>query len=240
MRIIIIRHGEPDNPNQTLTKKGFEEVAALHDFYKDYPFDEIYVSPLARAQLTAKGLLPNRVKEFHTMDWLKEFTHFVKVPYSDERVQNWDFLPKYFTDQKDFYSYDKYLDHEVMKSGDIKDDYKHVVNEFDKILAAHGYVREGKYYRVIKENRDTLLFVCHFGMMSVLMAHLMSLPYVVLTQYFCCPPTGVTTLISEERVEGEAQFRCLGYGDISHLNIKGIKPSFHGRFCEIFHSDERH
>ena len=41
MRIVIIRHGEPDNPNQTLTKKGFEEVAALHDFYKDYPFDEI-------------------------------------------------------------------------------------------------------------------------------------------------------------------------------------------------------
>lgn len=240
MKIIIIRHGEPDNPHKTLTPKGFKEVEALEEMYRNLEFKEIYVSPLERAQLTAKGLLKNSKHKMITLDWLKEFTHYVKVPYCDELVQNWDFLPKYFTNLENIYDNDKYLDTELMKSGNIKRDYEIVCKEFDKILEENGYVRENKYYRVTKANRDTLVFVCHFGMMSVLMAHLMNIPYVVLAQVFACPPTGVTILTSEEREKGIAQFRCSQYGDISHLNKMKLKPSFHGRFCEIFDSDERH
>ena len=240
MKIIFIRHGEPDNPNQTLTKKGFEEVKALADYYKDVKFDYVYFSPLARAKITAQAILSAKNQSGVEMPWLEEFHHHVIIPGNDKKVLNWDFKPAYITAQKELYNDDLYLDTELMKSGDVKHYYKNVVTEFDKVLENHGYKRNGKCYQVLSENRDTIVFVCHLAVMSVMLSHLMGIPYVILTQHFACAPSGVTTLVSEEREEGIAQFRCLRYGDITHLTVAGQQPSFHGRFCETFHSDERH
>ena len=76
MKIIIIRHGEPDNPNQTLTKKGFKEVEALANYYKDVPFDEVYFSPLARARITANAILSKKNQVGIEASWLEEFHQF--------------------------------------------------------------------------------------------------------------------------------------------------------------------
>ena len=208
MKIMIIRHGEPDNPNQTLTKKGFEEVKALSEMYKDYPFDEMYSSPLARAKLTAEAVLSPNNKKAIIVDWLKEFYHPVINPKTGEEMFNWDFKPSFFTSQEEFYHPDQYLKSEIMKSGNVEKEYLKVVEEFDKVLAKNGYVREGKYYRVENANRKTIVFFCHFAMMSVLMSHLMGIPYVLIAQMFACAPTGVTVFNSEEREKGIAQFRC--------------------------------
>ena len=240
MGIIIVRHGEPDNPNQTLTEKGFKEVAALADYYKNTHFDELYFSPLARARITAEALLKDRDLKGIQVDWLEEFHHHVLIPGNEKRVLNWDFKPAFFTSNDDFYNNDLYLDSEVMKSGDVKTFYDEVVSKFDEVLANNGYVREGRYYKVVNENRKTIVFVCHLAVMSVLLSHLMCIPYVLLAQMFCCAPSGVTILTTEEREEGIAQFRCLRYGDITHLLTNNQEPSFHGRFCETFNSDERH
>lgn len=240
MKIILIRHGDPDNANDTLTMQGFKEINALADMYRDFDFKDAYCSPLTRAQLTAKAFLEPHKKGYITLEWLKEFTHYVRVPYCNNLVQNWDFLPSYFTENKELYDNDKYLESEIMKSGNIKDFYKEVTDNFDELLSSYGYKREKNYYRVIKESRDTIIFFCHLGIMSVIMSHLMNIPYVVLIQTFACLPSGLTTLVSEEREEGIAQFRCLQYGDLSHLRKENIKPSFHGRFCETFNSKERH
>ena len=111
---------------------------------------------------------------------------------------------------------------------------------FNNINADTVYKRSGKYYEVINSNRDVLVFFCHLGIISVILSHLTGIPYSVLAQGFACPTTGVTTIYSEEREKGIAQFRCVSYGDISHLKANNIKPSFHARFCETFDSDERH
>jgi probable phosphoglycerate mutase len=70
MRITLIRHGEPewvknglnvDNP--PLTVKGQEQAEMVATFLADTRFDEIYVSPLLRAQQTAapsRGSPPRR------------------------------------------------------------------------------------------------------------------------------------------------------------------------------------
>ena len=239
MRIMIIRHGDPDNVHKTLTKQGFLEAEALHDYYKNYDFFKVYSSPLERAKITADILVKDHDNQVEVMPWLKEFTHLVKVPYSSSLVQNWDFLPSYFSKNGDLVS-QYYLSSEVMESGKIKDDYKMVIDSFDDILKQHGYSRDGKIYKAVNPNTNTIVFVCHFGMMSVLLSHIFNIPYTILSQYMCCPPSGVTTLVSEEREEGIVQFRMLGYGDISHLALKGYKPSFHGRFCEVFTSKDRH
>ena len=159
---------------------------------------------------------------------------------NEEPVLNWDFLPSFYTKNDDLYDPKTYLETEVMKSGNIKHYYDYVTSNFDKILEENGYKRSGKYYEVIDSNRDVLVFFCHLGIISVILSHLTGIPYSVLAQGFACPTTGVTTIYSEEREKGIAQFRCVSYGDISHLKANNIKPSFHARFCETFDSDERH
>ena len=39
MEILLIRHGDPDYPNDTLTPKGHDEAARLARFLADTPLD---------------------------------------------------------------------------------------------------------------------------------------------------------------------------------------------------------
>ena len=60
MRILIIRHGDPDYKNDTLTEKGKREAQLLANRLKKEKIDRVYTSPLGRAKdtcaYTAKAL----------------------------------------------------------------------------------------------------------------------------------------------------------------------------------------
>ena len=238
MKIIIIRHAEPDYPNNTLTPQGFIEAEALGKHYDASMFDDIYSSSLPRALLTAQAVVKGE-KEIHVVDWLIEFVHRVKVGDNDRHL-NWDFKPSFLKDHPEVYDNRDYLDCETLKTGNLKEEYEKVINEFDKVIEKHGYKKNGDFYDVIDGNTKTIVFFCHLGMMSVLLSRLLNIPYTALAQFMCCLPTGVTTVVSEEREKGIAQFRILRYGDLSHLEMENIEPSFAARFCEIYDSDDRH
>ena len=57
MRIIIVRHGDPDYVNDTLTERGEKEAALLADIIGKYNIDRAYVSPKGRAARTAQVCL---------------------------------------------------------------------------------------------------------------------------------------------------------------------------------------
>ena len=241
MKIVFVRHAEPDYDNDTLTPQGFVEAEALAESYKNFEFDEVYSSPLNRAKLTAETFLkyhPNRA--LVVKDWLAELAVPIRVPYSEQEVIPWDFIPSQFVREEPFFSGDAYFSSKWLKSGEVEKLYNEAAKGLDSILQQNGYRRKGRIYQVEKSNTKTILVFCHFGMMSALMSHMLHIPFVLLTQHFECQPTGVTTLVTEERQKGIAQFRCLRYSDVSHLTAKGIEPSFSGRFCEIFDSNDRH
>ena len=75
----------------------------------------------------------------------------------------------------------------------MKEEYDWVTQNFDKVLAEHGYVREGHYYRAEKANEDTLVFFCHFGVSCVLISYLLSISPLVMLQNFCAAPSSVST-----------------------------------------------
>ena len=50
MRLLFIRHGDPDYANDTLTEQGKIEAKLLSDVIGDFEIDDIYVSPLGRAR----------------------------------------------------------------------------------------------------------------------------------------------------------------------------------------------
>ena len=57
MKLFIIRHGDPDYTIDSLTEKGRKEAALLAERLKNVKIDHFYVSPLGRAQATAKYTL---------------------------------------------------------------------------------------------------------------------------------------------------------------------------------------
>ena len=237
MKIVIIRHAEPDYEKNSLTEKGFKEARLLGKRYSASDFDYIYSSPLPRAVLTAEAVMKGE-KEIKILPWLEEFYH----PYFEEddtKRVNWDFLPSYINKHKEIIS-DKYLEFDKFQNVHLKEEYEKVIKGLDDLLSQHGYKRNGLFYDVIKGNKDTIVLFCHFGMMSVILSHFFNIPYTLIAQFTVCQPSGVTVLVSEEREKGIAQFRMMKYGDISHLENAKEEASFHGRFCENFEDDTRH
>lgn len=87
----------------------------------------------------------------------------------------------------------------------------------DALLARYGMIREGHLYRCESNQPDTIVLFCHFGIMMACIGHLQGVSPMLLWHGFCTQPSSVTTLVTEERVKGEAVFRCMQSGDLSHL-----------------------
>lgn len=242
MRLLIIRHGDPDYENDTLTEKGWREARLLAERLCKMDIQDFYVSPLGRAKATASCTLEKMNHTAVTHEWLREFAPSIKRPdATDRRSIAWDWLPKDWTGETCFYDRDLWSTHPVMEEGTVGAEYQWVTDHFDKLLAEHGYTRKGSIYQAEKANRDTLALFCHFGVECVLLSHLMNISPMILWHYTAAAPTSVTTVYTEERREGTAIFRISSFGDISHLYAAGEEPSFSARFCETYDDKlERH
>ena len=53
MRLLIVRHGDPDYSIDSLTEKGWKEVEYLSERLSKLDVKDFYVSPLGRAKDTA-------------------------------------------------------------------------------------------------------------------------------------------------------------------------------------------
>lgn len=241
MKLIIIRHGDPDYSIDSLTEKGWREAELLSDRILTMDVKKFYVSPLGRAKDTASIGLKKMNCKAEVLPWLREF----HAPIIDEKTGkeriSWDWLPAEWTEVNEFY--DKNLWHTVpvMHSGHVIDEAMIVYSGLDEMLKRHGYERDGKIYRAVRSNNDTIVLFCHFGVECVMLGYLLGISPMVLWHGFCAAPSSVTTLITEERREGIAYFRMSAFGDISHLYAGGEKPAFAARFCETYDNmDERH
>ena len=238
MRILIIRHGDPDYANDTLTEKGRREAKLLAEKLKKEKIDYIYTSPLGRAKDTcmyaanALGMENQVVVE----PLFREFNcdKAVVLPDGTERHLIWDLLPEYWTKEKELYDLEAWKMHSALGHGEVVEYYHSIVKRLDEILKNHGYQREEGYYRTDKGNTDTIAIFCHFGLEMILLSRLCNISPFPLLHHFVALTTSVTTLYTEERREGIATFRCCGFGDISHLYVGDEEPSFSARFCEVY------
>ena len=235
MKILLIRHGDPDYVNDSLTAQGFKEADLLAERIGNMKIDECFVSPMGRARRTAEPSLRKLNMEATVCDFMQEFTPTIRRPDApDKENVVWDWLPQDWTGNDDFYTLDKCFDHDIFKQKEIKKKIFSIETSFDKLLAEHGYVREGRLYKAVKPNNDTIALFCHFGVGCIFVGHLIGVSPMVLWHGLCAAPTSVTTIATEERRKGYASFRVLSYGDTAHLYVANEQPSFAARFCECF------
>lgn len=242
MRILIIRHGDPDYSIDSLTPKGWKEAEYLAERLSKLNIKQFYVSPLGRAKDTASVTLNKMNETAKELPWLREFQAPIVYP-ATQLVKNstWDWMPKDWTRVPEFYDPKLWYTVDCMKEGNVYQQAKWVYDGMDEVLKEHGYARKDNYYEAVKANEDTIVFFCHFGVECIMLSHLLGASPMVLWHGLCAAPTSVSTLISEERQEKIAYFRMSSFGDISHLYAAGEEPAFAARFCEKFDNiDQRH
>lgn len=241
MKLLIIRHADPDYEHDSLTEKGWHEAEYLAEMLSKQNIDYYYTSPYGRAKDTASLTLERTGRSAEVLPWLREFDVLIDRPDDTERRRiPWDWLPQDWTREAEFYDKDRWAENRFLSSFGVGEEYRRVTSQFDELLAKHGYRREGGFYRAEKPNRDTIALFCHFGSGSVLLSHIWNVSPMIVWHGFCARPSSVTTLVTEERRQGIASFRMLGYGETTHLFIHGEEPAFAARFCECWDDDTRH
>ncbi len=235
MRLIFVRHGDPNYEIDFLTEKGQREAAALAKWVKCYD-DRVkayYVSPLGRARETCRVCLEPLGKEATVLPWIREYTGIAWDPHQERMRHAWDFFPGEWTQDPLLYHKDTWLDSPWYKDPSCKKGYEEICGGLDALLAEYGYVRDGNIYRTNwtdKANDDTIVIFCHMISTLTSVAHLTGIAAPLLWHGFFSAPTGITMLQTEERVPGTAWFRVRMLGDVTHLLTEGEPVSDSGFF----------
>ena len=113
MKLLIIRHGDPDYKNDTLTEKGWRDAEYLAEILSDRDITEFYMSPYGRAKDTASLTLKKLGRTAEELPWLREFDHFIIRPDDPEKMHiPWDWLPQDWTRDPRLYQKDHWFETE--------------------------------------------------------------------------------------------------------------------------------
>ena len=233
MRILIVRHAEPDYVHDSLTEKGKLEAALLGKRLSQIDASAYYVSPLGRAQETASYTLNLVGKTAVTLPWLAEFRGYT-IDSSGEKRIPWDYHTEEWVDHRQLMEKDFWTDDVLMSGGNVKQIWEETKRGMDVLLHTHGYDRKGGVYLCENNTDETIILFCHYAIGTAILAYLINLPPVPLWQGFLCLPTAVTTVVTQERRKGEADCRCVSLGDVSHLLQGKETPSLAGLFPECY------
>lgn len=264
MRLIFIRHAEPDYDIDNLTPKGEREAALLADRVCKWNVTDFYCSPLGRAKATAAYSLDRLKRTATVYEWLTEFEHYIIDPVTGRHGIPWDLMPDYFTNEPLFYDKDNWFRAPLYRTNpDIETGYRDVCNGMDRLLSMYGYFRDGDCYHVqhnnsnqgkasiihgsnanapvntsanapVQEDGRTIVLFCHLGVTCVMLSHLIGVSPVMLWQGTFLAPSSVTIVNSEERMNNTAYFRIQQLGSTSHLYAAGEPVSMAGSFVKPF------
>lgn len=231
MRILLIRHGDPDYVHDTVTEKGVREVALLTNRLEKENIDTIYCSPLGRARATAVPLATALGKEIKVLDFLAEIETVYSV--NGKMVSPWDIPPHIWSQNKNLHDINHWADDKIYENSDIAEKVRMIKASFDALLETHGFRHTGQYFEIDPDfvhSTETIAIFCHMGLGNVLLSHLFGIATPVFWHKIFLPPTSVTTVFMERHDLNQlhALPHFIGIGDISHLFAGGEPVSASG------------
>ena len=242
MRILIIRHGDPDYAHDSRTEKGFREANLLAEKLKNEGITHIYSSPCGRAKRTAEPTCEKLRKEFTVLDWLRELPEMLDIEYETDYYKKmhseWNIPPELWVNDPKNYDINAWKESNIVKGTKIPEKLEYVGKGFDELLAKHGFVREGGLYHIKEEavgSQDTIALFCHGGVGTAMIAHVMNMPPIALWNSIFIPTSSVTTLYMEQHIKARpiAHGIFAGIADTSHLYIGGEPISCSGLNADV-------
>ena len=217
MKIIFVRHGHPDYIKDCLTELGHPQAEAAAERLKNEKIDRIFSSSCGRAYETACHIAARHNLDVTQYDFMREIRWGVKD--TDDYVHPWSLADEWVAKGKDVMNFDWQNDPEY-KGVTLASDYNKLAQEFDKWLEDFGLVREGKYYRVTRENNDTIMMVSHAGASTAVLSHIFNLPFLYACRTIDCNYTAITVVSFRSKVGELITPRFTLVNDARH--IEGI------------------
>lgn len=234
MRLLLIRHGEPDYSGDTLTDKGKREAELLSRRMEKYDIRDFYVSPLGRAQETAEYTLKRMGREAETLEWLQEFRARHLDPESGKMQICWDRKPRDWTAWPESYDVRRWTEIPIFQGSDTAEVWRETTEGIDALMARYGFRKDGPVWKCDENRAETIALFCHFGMEMAILGYLTDISPMILWHRFMCLPSAVTEVVTEERIRGEVSFRAVKIGDLTHLESQGEPRSTHGLYPEVY------
>ena len=174
MRLIYVRHGEPDYAEDCLTEIGRKQAMAAADRLRDEGISEIYASPMGRAMETASFTSEALGLPIRTMDYMHEITWGGEgIPVNghpwtlSDRMINEDDFDYY---NKDWRRHPYYAGNAATECFDM------ISHRIDGFMAEHGYRHEGTRFMCETDEDQTVAIFGHGGSGACVLAHLLALP----------------------------------------------------------------
>ncbi len=232
MRLLLIRHADPDYPNNTITEHGHKEARALADRLAVLGLDRIYSSPLPRAVQTAEYTAKRLGLPIQVEDWTRELTWRIEHPTLG-RIPVWDVPGEEFRGDAGCLTLDSWDRLGCLSGADLRPAYESMQNHADEFLDRLGYRRQGALYHAVRRNSEKVALFCHGGFGLAFLAHLLHIPLTLAWSGFWLPPSSVTTILMDERSDDRAVPRCTGLGDVSHLYAASLPVQTRGLLANV-------
>jgi len=175
MRLIMVRHGEPNYVDDCLTETGKKQAEAAAERLMLEPIDEIYSSPNGRAHNTAEYTAKAQGLPITTLDYMHEISWGGEGIPIDGHL--WS-LSDLMINEEDFdFAHDDWREHPYFKGNIATRDYDHVTKEFDAFMKKQGYIHEGSRFLCTTDERKNVAVFSHGGSGACVLSSLLNLPF---------------------------------------------------------------
>ncbi len=178
MRLLLVRHGDPDYEKDCLTDLGKKQAEIVAKRLLEEGIEEIYSSPLGRARQTAEPFARlSGIGDVHILDFMQE----IRYGREDALYQSgnpWtvsgELMNKGINLQDtNWREFPEFADNTATI------DIDNVRKGTDEWLASLGYEREGLYYRCKTEDdrKRTLVLFSHGGSSTAFLSRVLNIPF---------------------------------------------------------------
>ena len=158
MKLIFVRHGEPDYAHDCLTENGRIQAAATAQRLKGEGISAVYASSNGRAVETASytakeyGLEVQKLDFMHEINWGdKNGSEYEKLPYNGHP---WTLGYKLLTEYPEYADNKGWAEHHFFRDNVCMDYFGLISENIDKLLLKYGLERRNSLYYCRKENND--------------------------------------------------------------------------------------
>lgn len=223
MEIVLIRHGQPEwmvddtyQQNPGLTELGFKQAELSASKFEKESIDELWVSPLKRAQQTHQPFIDNNVsKQVHVYDWLQEMEDEEEIALYGKST---DEIMAFFA-KRNTQSFEEWTEgpHGVY----MKTYRENIISNLEQELENRGIVctddTYDRQFTFSEDAPDKLMIISHAGTMSVLLSYFLKMDHYAWTwRKFLPRHTGHTRLRSTS-ISGGHFFRLKEFNNVSFI-----------------------
>ena len=215
MRIIFVRHGEPDYERDCLTETGKKQAQTAALRLEREGIEEIYASPMGRASQTAAytaerlGLPVRTLSYMHEISWGGPGIPQEGHPWT---LSDWLIAQENF----DFYRED-WRQHPYFQNNAAVACLDAISAKIDDFLQHQGYRHEGSRFLCETDRPKTIALFSHGGSGACVLSHLLALPF----PYVCTVmPYEFTSLIILDFPVQKGQYvhpRIELFNDAAHI-----------------------